>query len=126
LSAGKALLTAAPVALLPLHGKMHPGLQWGGCLIETYSWAILHDSPHARDALLALAIAGDPARQAEFAKATGFGPATRAGFYLLPLAARVLDAASPERLQGCLPVDEGFWLENGEKLERRFGAWVNK
>jgi putative spermidine/putrescine transport system substrate-binding protein len=126
LTAGKALLTAAPVALLPARGKLHPGLQWSGCLIETESWAILHDTPHARDALIALAIAGDPARQADFAKTTGFAPATRAGYVLLPLAARAQDAAAPERLQGCLPVDEGFWLENGGKLASRFTAWVNK
>jgi putative spermidine/putrescine transport system substrate-binding protein len=126
LAAGKALLTAAPAALLPGHGRLHPGLQWSGCLIETRSWAILHDAAHAGGALTAIAIASDPARQAEFAEATGYGPAIRAGYALLPETARAQNAAAPDRLQGCVTVDEAFWQDNAEKLEARFAAWLNK
>ena len=67
---------------------------------------------------------GDPARQALFAQATGLGPSAIDALALLPEAARAQNPAA--HLDTVLPVDEGFWAENGPKLESRFAAWVIK
>jgi len=31
----------------------------------------------------------------------------------------------PDNLKSALKIDDKFWVENGEKLEREFGAWVD-
>jgi len=126
LASGKALMVAGPSALLPQGGKAHLGMQWGGCLDEVSSWAVPAKAAHTRGALAVIRIASDAARQAEFARATGFGPSTKAGFSLLPLDARAENPSLPAHLQGCVPVDEGFWLDGGDKLEARFAAWLGK
>ncbi len=126
LASGKVLLTSAPAAYLGLGPKAHVRVQWAGCLDEVASWAVPQGAPHGNAALAVIAIASDAARQAEYAKATGFGPATTAGFALLPAEAKRASPSSPEHLKGGLAVDEGFWLENGAKLEARFTAWLAK
>jgi putative spermidine/putrescine transport system substrate-binding protein len=126
LMSGKVLMTTAPSSMLPSGGKPHLGIQWGGCLDEVTSWAVPAKAAHARGAMAVIGIATDAARQADFAKATGLGPATKPGFALLPEAARGASPASPAHLQGCVPVDEGFWSDNGDKLDARFAAWLVK
>ncbi len=126
LASGKVLMTSAPSATLPSGAKSHLGLQWAGCLDDVASWAILHAAAHARGAMALIGIASDAARQAEFAKVTGLGPSTTPGFFLLPEEARGANPAAPAHLQSCAAMDEGFWLDNGDKLEARFAAWLSK
>ena len=126
LASGKVLLTSAPAAPWPAGGRVHVGVQWTGNLTEIVFWAILHDPAHPRAALAAITIATDAARQAMFAKASGLGPSTRAGVDLLPADIRAQSPSLAANLQSGLALDEAFWLENGEKLEARFAAWVAK
>jgi len=126
LASGKVLMISAPSAIPPAGAKAHLGLQWGGCLDEVASWAVPQKAAHARAAMAVIGIASDAARQAEFARATGLGPSTGSGFALLPEASRSVSPAAPSHLQGCVPVDEAFWLDNGDRLEARFSAWVSK
>jgi len=127
LTGGRVLFVAAPAAAVLKAGAAthhHVGVQWSGSLGEWQSWAVPKDAPHPGAALLALIVAGDPARQAKFAEATFLGPASKDALELLPLAAR---AVSPGANQSAmLGVDEGFWSENGEKLEGQFSAWLAK
>jgi putative spermidine/putrescine transport system substrate-binding protein len=126
LASGKVLMTSGPSSMLPSGGKTHLGLQWGGCLGEVTSWAVTQGAKHTRGALAAIGIAADAARQAEFARATGLGPATRQGFSLLPEDARAENPSLPAHLQSCLQMDEAFWLEAGDKLNARFASWLGK
>jgi putative spermidine/putrescine transport system substrate-binding protein len=134
LGSAKVLLTSAVSADLapPAHGQApHApqadiGLQWTASLTEVASWSVLKDAPHAGAALTAILIATDPARSAEFALATGLGPSTSAAFGLLPAAARAQNPGLPANLQAGLAIDEGFWLDNGDRLEARFAAWMGK
>jgi putative spermidine/putrescine transport system substrate-binding protein len=126
LAAGKVLLTSAPATPWPAGGKGHIGVQWSGSLTEGAYWAILHDPAHTRAAVAATFIATDAARQAEFARSTGLGPSTHAGIALLPADLRAQSPSLAANLQAGVLVDEGFWLENGDKLEARFSAWLGK
>ncbi len=69
---------------------------------------------------------GAASGQAEFAKATGLGPATRQGYALLPEDARADNPSLPAHLQSCLPLDENFWAESEDKLDARFASWLGK
>jgi putative spermidine/putrescine transport system substrate-binding protein len=127
LTGGRALFVAAPAATVLKSGAAvnhHIGVQWSGSLGEWHSWAVPKDAPHPDAALLALIIAGDPARQAMFGEATALGPATKDALALLPVAARAQDPASNQAAM--LTIDEAFWVENGDKLEKRFAVWTAK
>ena len=129
LSAGRVLLTSAPTAPLLLNAdatRRHYGLQWTGSLTELQSWAVPQNAAHPAAAAAALAIAGDIARQALFAKATDLGPTTRGAVDLLPASVNAGSPSTPAHLQGALAIDEGFWAENEDKLQARFAAWAAK
>ncbi len=126
LAGAKVLFTSAPAAGLSTPGKPHPGTQWDGSLEEVASWARPAGAPHDRSAAAALMVATDPARVAQFARATGLGPVTKAGLALLPAELRAQNPATPANQQGALMVDEGFWADNAGKLEARFAAWAGK
>jgi len=126
LASGKVLMTSAPEATLPAGGKAHLGMQWNGCLDEVTSWAVAQAAKHARGALTVIGLAADAARQAAFSRATGLGPATKPGFALLPEDARAQNPSLPAHLQACLPLDENFWADAGDKLDARFAAWLGK
>ena len=126
LAAAKVLLTSAPAASLVGVPKVHIGTQWAGSLSEVTSWAMPSGSAHPRGAAAALMVATDAARQADFSRASGLGPSTRAAFALLPQVARPQNPSLPANLQAGLAIDEGFWLDNADKLEARFAAWVAK
>jgi putative spermidine/putrescine transport system substrate-binding protein len=123
LATGKVLLTAAPAAaVLKLETeKRHFGVQWNASLASWQSWAVPHDSAQPEAAALALLVAGDLARQAGFAAATLEAPSARDAFALLPPAPLLQAAAGAG-----LAVDDGFWAEEGEKLESRFTVWLSK
>jgi putative spermidine/putrescine transport system substrate-binding protein len=117
LASGKALLTSAPIDTMAAAVATHPALGFSadGSLASWFSWAIPQAAPHPAAAHLALVIAADPARQAEFARATGLGPASSLALELLP------PHAAPS-----LTIDEGFWADNGAKIEARFSGWLGK
>jgi len=126
LASGKVLMTSAPTSTLPAGSRAHLGMQWNGCLDEVTSWAVAQTAKHARAALAVIGLAADAARQAEFARATGLGPSTKPGFALLPEDARAQNPSLPAHLQSCLPLDNNFWAESGDKLDARFATWLGK
>jgi putative spermidine/putrescine transport system substrate-binding protein len=117
LASGKALLTSAPIDTMVSAAPTHPGLGFSaaGSLASWFSWAVPQAAPHPAAARVALVIAADPARQADLARATGLGPANTWAFDLLP----------PQPKPSLL-IDDGFWAENGAKIEARFAAWLAK
>jgi putative spermidine/putrescine transport system substrate-binding protein len=123
LATGKVLLTAVPAsAVLKLqNAKRHFGVQWSGSLATWLSWSVPHDAPKPGASALALLVAGDLARQANFATATLDAPASRDALALLP-ATPALQAPATDAFS----FDESFWAENGDKLEARFAAWLAK
>jgi putative spermidine/putrescine transport system substrate-binding protein len=129
LAAGRVLLTATPTGpMLQTSDATHRayGLQWQGSLMEIHSLAVPQNAPHPNAAAAALLIAGDIARQADFAHATGLGPTAKAAIDLLPPGARAASPSTPANLQNALFIDEGFWLDNQDKLQARFEAWAAK
>jgi putative spermidine/putrescine transport system substrate-binding protein len=129
LAAGHVLLTATPTGtLLQTGDATHRayGLQWQGSLMELQSWAAPQGAAHPAVGAAALLIAGDIARQADFARATGLGPTVRAAVDLLPPGARGASPTAPGNMQDALFVDEGFWTDNQERLQARFEAWAAK
>ena len=123
LAAGKVLLTSAPAEMVPAAaaaGHKHLAVQWTASLTRGMSFALPQNAPDPAAGAIALAIAGDPARQAMLTSATGLGPAVKDAADLLPAGPR------PDNAAGALMMDDGFWAENRAKLEQRFAAWLAK
>jgi putative spermidine/putrescine transport system substrate-binding protein len=115
LATGKALLTSAPIDAASAAAAADPrlGVSASGSLATWFSWAVPQGAPHPGAAQTALVIAADPARQAELARATGFGPADTLAVALLP----------PQPVP-VLVIDDGFWAESGARIEARFVDWM--
>jgi putative spermidine/putrescine transport system substrate-binding protein len=129
LASGKVLFTSAPAASIPPAAAVshhHLAVQWTASLLEAVSWAIPQGAAHPTVAASAIQIAGDAARQSDLSQAAFVGPAVRDAVDLLPGAVRALVPSVPANLAGALTVDQAFWAENGDKLEQRFAAWLQK
>jgi putative spermidine/putrescine transport system substrate-binding protein len=126
LAGSKVLLTSAASNALPGGPKLKLGTQWAGSLAELASWAVATQPPHPRAAAAALVVATDPARLASFAKATGLGAPTTAAVAMLPAELRAQNPTAATNQASVLVIDEAFWLENGDRLEARFTAWIGK
>ena len=127
LASGKVLLTSAPAEALLGAGAAahrHYGVQWAGSLTQIAFWAVPAAAPHEAASALALLVATDPARLAEFSQTGFFGPPTKDALDMLPPAAR--EATPSAGLTAGLALDEGFWADNQAKLEQRFAAWLAK
>ncbi len=126
LKSGEVLLSSAenvPVSMANRAGG-HFGLQWSGCLYAVQSWAVMKGSPHLTTALKLLAYASDPARQASLTTAVPYGPTVKGANEALPPDLQASSPTAAANLAGALQIDEGFWHDNGAKLEQRFQAWL--
>ncbi len=101
-------------------------LQWAGNVTEVDSWAILAGSPDAADAARLLAFAADPKVQRALPALGGFGGATGGANDKLPADLLAASPSTPANLASGLMVDEGFWHDNGGRLDKQFEAWMAK
>ena len=102
------------------------GMVWATSLTAMDSWVIARGSPNRAKAVEFLRFAGDPAVQAALPRRIPYGVTARGAE--ANLAADVLAdlPGAPENARGALPLDEGFWAANIDRLERRFAAWVSR
>jgi putative spermidine/putrescine transport system substrate-binding protein len=124
LGSGEVLMTSAasPAVVLANRAGRSFGVQWAGGLAEAEYWAILKGSANAAQAQQFLAFAADPRLQAKLPEAGGLGGLARGANDGLP--AELLAVSPTANAAGLLFIDEAFWRDNGEKLGRRFDAWV--
>ncbi len=129
LGSGDVLLTTAPseriAAANPPPGH-HFGMQVSGGLYEILSWGIVKGSPNLASAEKLLALMGDPAREARFTSLTGFGTLAKGATGALTPEQLALAPGNPANLSASLQIDEQFWNDNLQKLNRRFDAWLSQ
>ena len=101
-------------------------LQWAGNVTDVESWAILAGSPNAANAVRLLAFAADPRVQHALPALGGFGGAASGANDKLPAELLAASPSTPANLASGLMVDEGFWHDNGAKLDKQFDAWLAK
>jgi putative spermidine/putrescine transport system substrate-binding protein len=124
LGTGEVLMTSAPngrVAISDRDQHRNFGMQWAGAITHVLSWGVMRGSPNARAAQQFLYFSGTPAIEARMLVAVGYPGLAKGSADGVP--AEVV-AASPVGQSGVLTTDEGFWRENGDKLNQRFSAWL--
>lgn len=113
-------------------GDRNVGILWDGQIYEFDAWAIPKSSDNKKDALSFIRFATAPARLAEQAELTAYGPMRKSA---LPLVGKhpVINAdmqeflpTAPQNFEKALKFDDAWWRANGEAINTRFAAWQAK
>jgi hypothetical protein len=70
--------------------------------------------------------ATDPKQQKGFAAFPGFGSAVTGANDDLGAAEKAESPSTPANFSAGLVVDEAFWRDNGDKLDKLYEAWLAK
>jgi len=127
LGAGEVLMTSAPNGRITIANRTEGrnfGIQWAGSLYTVDSWVIMKDSPNADPAYRFLAFAADPKVQARLLPLIPYGGASRGANEGLPPELLAVSPTNPANLDVSLMIDDQFWLDNLDKLNTRFNAWL--
>lgn len=100
------------------------GILWHGQVLDYVWWIIPAGHPELDLAYDFIAFASRPEVMAEFPKVQAYGPTVKAAFEYLDEATMSLLPSSPNNLSLYATIDAAFWAEHGERIERRYAAWL--
>lgn len=100
------------------------GIVWRQHLSAMDSWVIMRGSPNRAQALDFLRFAGRPEVQAGLPQRIPYGVTARGADERLPREVLVRLPSAPANADGALRIDDRFWLDNIDRLARRFDAWL--
>jgi putative spermidine/putrescine transport system substrate-binding protein len=99
-------------------------LAWDQSLYDVDSWAIPKGTPRASDAYRFIEFASRPEQQKELSDRLAYGPTNRKAVRLLAAQRAETIPSAGVNLKHALKIDAGFWIRNGEALEKRFDQWA--
>jgi len=98
---------------------------WGaGFVYQIDSWVILANSDKQAEALEFIAFASDPENQKNLPPFIPYGPTHKDAAALVDPAVQPDIPTAPQNLESGLFFDDGFWVDNVERLNERFTAWA--
>jgi len=106
--------------------KKHFRMSWPGSLYTIDSWVIMKGSPNKAQAEQFLAFASDPQNQKNLPAQIPYGLTHVAATGLVDKALLADLPTNPAHLKASLYINDKFWLENLDKLNQRFNAWLAK
>jgi len=98
------------------------GIAWTNNLFTLDSWVIMKGSPNRQKALDFLRFAGQPEIQAGLPPRIPYGVTAKGVNEKLPR--NVVEQLPTSYMQQALQIDDKFWLDNLDRLNQRFNAWV--
>lgn len=102
------------------------GIAWSQNLYTIDSWVVMRGSPNRARALDFLRFVGQPEAQAGLPPRIPYGVTARAANALLPQPVLNELPTAPRHAEGALQIDDRFWLDNLDRLNQRFNAWVSR
>ena len=99
---------------------------WTNNLYTIDSWVIMKGSPNKADAEKYLVFVNDPQNQKNLPPKIPYGVTTKAATALIDKNVLPNLATAPDNIKSALYINDKFWLENLDKLNQRFNAWVAK
>ena len=102
------------------------GIAWSQNLYTLDSWVIMRGSPNRQRALDFLAFAGQAPVQAQLPPRIPYGVTARAANALIPPPVLQQLPTAPQNAEAALQIDDKFWLDNLDRLNQRFNAWVSR
>ncbi len=101
-------------------------LVWPGSIYATDFWVVLKGAQHVSEAMDFLAVASRPENMAKLPTMAPFGLPQKAAADMVPDEYKAVLPTAPANLEGAIPVDVEFWLDNNEELTQRFNAWIGQ
>ncbi|HKB55332.1 MAG TPA: ABC transporter substrate-binding protein [Ramlibacter sp.] len=99
-------------------------ISWTGGIYDLDYWVIPAGAPNKELSERFIAFASTPDAQAEYARNISYGPTnTKALAKLTPKIISQLPT-SPSNAKTALRMDNKFWADQGEVLEKRFASWA--
>ena len=99
---------------------------WTNNLYTVDSWVIMKGTPNKADAEKFLVFVNDPNNQKNLPTKIAYGVTAKAATAMIDPKVLANLPTAPANFQGSLYISDKFWLENLDKLNQRFNAWVAK
>lgn len=129
LAAGEVVMTNAyngRIAAANAQDGRDFGIGWAQNLYTLDSWVIMRGSPNRTRALDFLRFAGQAEVQSGLPPRIPYGITARAANALMPQALLATLPTAPANAGAALQIDDRFWLDNLDRLNQRFTAWVSR
>jgi putative spermidine/putrescine transport system substrate-binding protein len=129
LASGEAVMVSAyngRIAAANKTDKKNFKMSWPGSLYTVDSWVIMKGSPNKAQAEQFLAFVSDPGNQKNLPPRIPYGITHNAATALVDKAVLPDLPTNPANLKASLYLNDKFWLENLDKLNQRFNAWLAK
>jgi putative spermidine/putrescine transport system substrate-binding protein len=127
LASGEVVMTSAyngRIAAANTNDKKNFGIVWTNSLYTIDSWVIMKGSPNKAQAEQYIAFVSQPENQKNLPPKIPYGVTTKASTALIDKAVLPNLPTAPENIEKALYINEPFWVENIDKLNQRFNAWV--
>jgi putative spermidine/putrescine transport system substrate-binding protein len=102
------------------------GIAWAQNLYTLDSWVIMKGSPNRARALDFLTFVGQAPVQAQLPPKIPYGVTARGANALIPPQVLQQLPTAPANAGAALQIDDKFWLDNLDRLNTRFNAWVSR
>ena len=102
------------------------GIAWAQHLVAMDYWVVMRGSPNAAKAMDFLRFAGQPEVQAALPARIPYGMTARGAEERIPATVRPLLPTAPANAATALRIDDRFWLDNIDRLGRRFEDWMGR
>jgi putative spermidine/putrescine transport system substrate-binding protein len=129
LASGEVAMTDAyngRIAAANATDKKNFRIVWHNNLYTIDSWVVMKGTPNKAQAEAFLQFVNDPQNQKNLPPKIPYGVTTKASTPLIDKSVLPHLATAPQNLATALPINDKFWLENLDKLNQRFNAWVAK
>ncbi|MGE0716387.1 MAG: ABC transporter substrate-binding protein [Alphaproteobacteria bacterium] len=127
LAAGEVAMTSAyngRIAAANKTDKKNFRIVWNNSLYTIDSWVIMKGTPNKAAAEGYIAYVSKPDNQARMPPKIPYGVTNKGANALIDKAVLSELPTAPENIATALYIDEPFWVENIDKLNQRFNAWV--
>jgi putative spermidine/putrescine transport system substrate-binding protein len=104
--------------------KKNFGIVWTNSLYTIDSWVIMKGTPNKAQAEQYIAFVSQPELQKNLPTKITYGVTTKAATNMIDKAILPNLPTAPENIATAIYIDEPFWVENIDKLNQRFNAWV--
>jgi putative spermidine/putrescine transport system substrate-binding protein len=102
------------------------GIAWSGNLYTLDSWVIMRGSPNRQRAIDFLNYVGQARIQAGLPPRIPYGVTAVGANALIPPNVLTQLPTAPQNAEAALQIDDKFWLDNLDRLNARFNAWVSR
>lgn len=101
-------------------------IEWNEAILSLSYYGVVKGAKHKSNAMKYLAFRQRPDRQAEWVKALPYpGASINLYKYLTPELAKIMPTY-PENLKKAIKVNYEWWLENADRVQERWNAWMLK